>query len=259
MMSFSLAGEIFSLVFGLVTGSFLNVCIYRIPEKKSIISPPSSCPYCGKRVRFYDNIPLLSYLFLLGRCRHCRHRISWQYPLVEGLTGILSLLLYIRYGLSFQYLFFLAFAATLVVISFIDLKHQIIPDMLSLPGILAGWGFSFFVPNGFWFDSLIGSAAGGGALLLVAYVYEKLTGREGIGGGDIKLLTMIGAWMGWRALPLILLISSMTGAVIGSVFLLLAGKGYRARIPFGPFLSLGAVLHMLWGSELTRWYFGLFS
>ena len=258
MMTFPLFGELLSLLFGLTIGSFLNVCIYRIPEKKSIISPPSSCPWCGERIRFYDNIPLFSYLLLLGRCRHCRHSISWQYPVVEVLTGALSFFLYTRYKLSFQYLFTFAFSAMLVTISFIDLRHQIIPDILSLPGILTGWAVSFFFGNGFWFDSLIGSAAGGGALLLVAFVYEHLTGREGIGGGDIKLLAMIGAWMGWRALPLILLMSSLTGAVIGAVFLLLAGKGYRARIPFGPFLSLGAMLYLFWGPDFTRWYFGLF-
>ena len=258
-MDLPLAGDVFSVVFGLVIGSFLNVCIYRIPEKKSIITPPSSCPYCEKRIRFYDNIPLLSYLFLRGRCRHCGRSISWQYPAVEGLTGLLSLFLYIRYGLSFQYLFMLAFVALLVAISFIDVRHQIIPDILSLPGILMGLGISLFWAHGFWLDSLIGSAAGGGALLSVAYGYEKLTGREGIGGGDIKLMAMIGAWVGWRALPLILLISSLTGAVIGTLFLLWAGKGYRARIPFGPFLSLAAVLHILWGNQLTRWYLGLFS
>lgn len=259
MVAFPWFGDIFSLVFGLAIGSFLNVCIYRIPEKRSIVRPPSSCPHCGERIRFYDNIPLVSYLFLLGKCRYCRRAISWQYPLVEALTGALSLFLYSRYGWSFQYLFTLAFGATLVTISFIDLNHQIIPDILSLPGILAGWAVSFFFPNGFWFDSLIGSAAGGGALLLVAFIYEHLTGREGIGGGDIKLLTMIGAWMGWRALPLILLMSSLTGAVIGAVFLLLAGKGYRTRIPFGPFLSLGAMLYLFWGPQLTRWYFGLLT
>ena len=259
MVTFPLFGDIFSLAFGLAIGSFLNVCIYRIPEKRSIVRPPSSCPHCGERIRFYDNIPLISYLFLLGKCRHCHRPISWQYPLVEALTGALSLFLYIRYGWSFQYLFSLAFGTTLVTISFIDLKHQIIPDILSLPGILAGWAVSFFFSNGFWLDSLIGSAAGGGALFLVAFVYEHLTGREGIGGGDIKLLAMIGAWMGWRALPLILLISSLTGAVIGAIFLLLAGRGYRARIPFGPFLSLGAMLHLFWGPQLTRWYLGLFT
>ncbi len=248
---------LYSVLIGLALGSFLNVCIYRIPLKKSIIKPPSVCPKCGKRIRFYDNIPLISYLFLRGRCRHCRGYISWEYPLVEAITGLLSLALFIRYGLSLQFLFFFLFAGTLVVISFIDLHHRIIPDVLSLPGILAGWAYSLLAGHIPWLDSLIGSIAGAGALFLVALVYQRLTGREGMGGGDIKLLGMIGAWMGWRSLPFIVLISSLTGAVIGSIFILIAGKGYRFRIPFGPFLSLGALIYLFFGLRLTSWYFRL--
>jgi len=236
----------------------MNVCIYRIPIEKSIISPPSTCPHCGERIKFYDNIPLLSYLLLSGRCRRCNHPVSWRYPTVEGLTGLLSLALFIRYGFSYQYILAFLFAATLVTISFIDLDHKIIPDILSLPGIVAGLGVSFLPGNIFWLDSLIGIVAGGGALFLVAFIYERITGREGMGGGDIKLLAMIGAWMGWRSLPLIVLISSLTGAVIGSIFILFTGKGYRVRIPFGPFLSLGALFYLFFGSEFAKWYFSLF-
>ena len=249
----------FSFLLGLSLGSFMNVCIYRVPLKKSIIHPPSACLHCGERIKFYDNIPLLSYLLLLGKCRYCRHSISWRYPVVEFLTGLLSLALFIRYGLSYQYILFLLFAATLVTISFIDLDHKIIPDILSLPGIVAGWGASFFPWSVFWLDSLIGTMAGGGSLFLVAFIYERITGREGMGGGDIKLLAMIGAWMGWRPLPLIVLVSSLTGAVIGAVFILFAGKGYRFKIPFGPFLSLGALFYLIFGRDLTGWYFSLFS
>ena len=257
-MNLGAIGQVFSFLFGLCLGSFANVCIYRIPQKQSIIHPPSSCPNCNERIRFYDNIPLLSYLLLMGKCRHCRHPISWRYPIVECLTGLLSLFLFTIYGISFQYILLLLFAATLVTISFIDLDHRIIPDVLSLPGMVAGWAVSLFPWSVYWLDSLIGSLAGGGALYLVAVVYERITKREGMGGGDIKLLAMIGAWMGWRALPLTVLISSFTGAVIGLVFILFAGKGYRFRIPFGPFLSLGALLYLFFGRDLTRWYFGLF-
>lgn len=249
---------LFSFLLGLSLGSFMNVCIYRIPLKKSIITPPSTCPHCGERIRFYDNIPLLSYLFLLGRCRRCKQSVSWRYPAVEGLMGLLSLFLFIRYGLSFQYILSLLFAGTLVTISFIDLDHRIIPDILSMPGIVVGWCVSFFPWSVFWFDSLIGTVAGGGSLFLVAFIYERITGREGMGGGDIKLLAMIGAWMGWWPLPLIVLIASLTGAVIGAAFILFAGKGYRFRIPFGPFLSFGALFYLFFGLELTKWYFGLF-
>jgi leader peptidase (prepilin peptidase)/N-methyltransferase len=249
---------LYSFLVGLALGSFINVCIYRIPLKKSIVHPPSSCPNCGKKIRFYDNIPLVSYLLLLGKCRHCRHLISWRYPAVEAIIGLLSLALFIRYGLSYQYVLFLLFTAALVTISFIDLDHQIIPDVLSLSGIIAGFAISLIPGDISWLDSLIGVISGGGALFLVGFVYEKLTGKQGMGGGDVKLLAMIGAWMGWRALPFVLLISSLMGAIIGSVFLLAAGKGYRVRIPFGPFLSLGALLYFFFGTQLANWYFGMF-
>ena len=256
-MDFGLLIALYSLLIGLALGSFMNVCIYRIPLEKSIIRPSSSCPNCGKKIRFYDNIPLISYLLLLGRCRHCHHPISWRYPAVEAITGLLSLALFIRYGLSFQYLLFLLFAATLVTISFIDLDHQIIPDVLSIPGIVAGLAAAFIPGNVSWFDSIIGIIGGGGTLFLVGLIYEKLTGKQGMGGGDVKLLAMIGAWMGWRSLPFVLLVSSLTGAIIGSVFLLAAGKGYRVRIPFGPFLSLGALFYIFFGPQLTNWYINL--
>ncbi len=256
-MDFGSLIALYSLLVGLALGSFMNVCIYRIPLEKSIISPSSSCPNCGKKIRFYDNIPLISYLLLLGRCRHCHHPISWRYPAVEAITGLLSLALFIRYGLSLQYLLFLLFAATLVTISFIDLDHQIIPDVLSIPGIVAGLAAAFIPGNVSWFDSIIGIIGGGGTLFLVGLIYEKLTGKQGMGGGDVKLLAMIGAWMGWRSLPFVLLVSSLTGAIIGSVFLLAAGKGYRVRIPFGPFLSLGALFYIFFGPQLTNWYISL--
>jgi len=257
-MDLGATGYLFSFLLGLSLGSFANVCIYRIPARQSIVHPPSSCPHCGGRIRSYDNIPLLSYLLLAGKCRSCGHPISWRYPTVECLTGLLSLMLYTLYGAGFQYLLWLLFTVALLIISFIDLDHRIIPDVLSLPGVVAGWAASLLPWGVGWLDSLIGTLAGGGSLYLVAVLYEKITGREGMGGGDIKLLAMIGAWMGWQALPLIVLIGSLTGAVIGLVFILFSGKGYRFRIPFGPFLSLGALLYVFIGQDLTRWYFGLF-
>jgi leader peptidase (prepilin peptidase) / N-methyltransferase len=247
----------YSALFGLALGSFMNVCIYRIPLKKSIVRPPSSCPNCGEKIRFYDNIPLISYLLLLGKCRHCRHPLAWHYPVVEALTGLLSMALFIRYGLSYQYFLSLLFAATLVTISFIDLHHKIIPDVLSLSGILVGWAASFVSGTISWLDSLMGIIIGGGSLFLIAVIYERITDKEGMGGGDIKLLAMIGAWMGWRQLHLIILISSLVGATVGSLFLLIARKGFRVRIPFGPFLSLGALLCFFFGPELMNWYLRL--
>jgi leader peptidase (prepilin peptidase)/N-methyltransferase len=173
--------------------------------------------------------------------------------------GLMSLALFIRYGLSFQYILFLLFVSALIAISFIDLQHKIIPDVLSLPGIVAGFSVSFLPGHVTWLDSLIGILSGGGALFLVGFVYKLFTGREGMGGGDVKLLAMIGAWMGWISLPFIVLISSFIGAVIGFAFILVSGKGLRFRIPFGPFLSLGALLYFFFGSELTILYFRLFG
>ena len=248
----------FSVLFGLCLGSFANVCVYRIPLNKSIVHPASSCPHCGVKIRFFDNIPVFSYLLLMGRCRQCQASISMRYPLVEILMAFLSLALFIRFGFQLQYLQFMVFAGTLVILSFIDFDHKILPDVLTLPGIAVGWLVSF-LPGGIsWADSLIGLAAGGGSLYLVATVYERITGREGLGGGDIKLLAMIGAWMGWQSLPLIVLMSSLSGAVIGSVFILSGGKGARTQIPFGPFLSLGALSYLFFGRQISLWYFGLF-
>ncbi|HEN20998.1 MAG: prepilin peptidase [Deltaproteobacteria bacterium] len=257
-MTFDFFSALFSFLFGLALGSFLNVCIYRIPAKISIIRPPSNCPRCGEKIRFYDNIPLLSFILLYGKCRYCHDKISWRYPAVEITAGLLSIALFTRYGFSYQYIILLFFTLALVTVSFIDLDHQIIPDIISLPGILAGLIVSLFSEHLLWHDSLIGIIAGGGSLFLIGKLYELITGKEGIGGGDVKLLAMIGAWMGWKALPLIVLMSSLIGAIIGSVFLLLSGKGLRARIPFGPFLSIGSLLYVFFGRELTNWYLCLF-
>jgi len=261
-MSYSIL-MVFAFVFGLILGSFLNVCIYRIPLKKSILTPPSGCPGCGERIKFYDNIPIISYIILLGRCRHCHKPISIQYPIIELLTGLLSLSVFVNYYPDYgQCAALLIFVSALIVISFIDLSHQIIPDSISIPGIVAGVIVTiiFNIVSTYqitWYDSLIGVIGGGGILYIVAAGFEKLTGKEGMGGGDIKLLAMIGAWMGWRAIPLIILISSLTGSIIGVVALLMAGKGLRTRIPFGPFLVIGTLVYLFFGSRIESWYFQL--
>jgi leader peptidase (prepilin peptidase)/N-methyltransferase len=252
------AGFFFALLFGLAIGSFLNVCIYRIPLKKSIINPPSSCPQCGERIRFYDNIPLLSYVVLLGKCRYCRSSIPIRYPLVEAITGLLSAALFMRFHLSPEYFLFFVFSAALVAIAFIDLHHKIIPDILSIPTLIIGFAATLSKLGIIhWTESLVGIIGGGGFLYLVATGFEKLRGRQGMGGGDVKMLAMIGAWVGWRALPLIILVSSLAGILIGGGSLLLARKGMRTRIPFGPFLSLGALVWLFFGNYLQLWLFRL--
>jgi leader peptidase (prepilin peptidase)/N-methyltransferase len=248
---------IFTAIFGLILGSFINVCIHRIPIKKSIVFPPSSCPKCDEKIKFYDNIPVLSYIILRGRCRNCNEGISIQYPLVEAVSGLLSVALFLRYGLTLHYFMFLLFSLSLVVISFIDTQYKIIPDIISLPGIPLGFIISIILGQITWYDSLIGILVGGGCLYLVAFVFERLTGKVGMGGGDIKLLAMIGGWLGFRALPFIILISSLSGTIVGSISILLSNKGFRTRIPFGPFLAFGALVYLFFGKEIVSWYISL--
>ncbi len=247
----------FALLLGMIIGSFLNVCIYRIPAKKSIMFPPSSCPACGEKIHFYDNIPIISYIILSGKCRSCGQHISYQYPVVELITGISSLLLFMKFGMNYQYLLYLLFVSSLITISFIDINLKIIPDRISLPGIVSGFFASFVLKDITPLDSLLGVFLGGGVFYIVAVTYERLTGKTGMGGGDIKFISMICAWMGWKAVFPVIMISSLSAATIGSVFILLSGKGRGVKIPFGPFLSVGAVIYLFSGQEILNWYLNL--
>jgi leader peptidase (prepilin peptidase)/N-methyltransferase len=246
-----------SLAFGSIIGSFLNVCIYRIPKRESLVFPGSHCPHCGAVIRWYDNIPMISYVLLLGRCRACRARISWRYPLVEGLSALLCLLLALRYGLNPSFVIYYVLACALVVVTFIDLDHQIIPNVITYPGIPLGVLASFVLPEmGLW-NALLGVLVGGGFLMLVALVFEWIRKKEGMGFGDVKLLAMIGAFLGWKGVVLSLVLSSAVGAVVGYAALRLAGKGSEHPIPYGPFLSLGALVYVLGGKGWLDWYLGL--
>jgi len=252
--------SILSFLLGAIVGSFLNVCICRMPRDESIVSPPSHCPACNYRIRWYDNIPLLSYLVLRGKCRGCGTGISLRYPLVELLNGLLSLALFLRLDplqnpmrtLSFFALFL--FVSSLVVITFIDLDHQIIPDEISLPGIVIGFLLSFVLPWLGWMNSLLGILLGGGSLLLVAYGYQWLTGKEGMGGGDIKLLAMMGAFLGWKAVPFIIFASSLVGSLVGIGLMMIQKKDSKLAIPFGPYLAFGALLYIFYGRQMINWY-----
>jgi leader peptidase (prepilin peptidase)/N-methyltransferase len=256
-MTPSVIYPLFAFVFGMVVGSFLNVCICRMPKNESIISPPSHCPHCSYQIRWYDNIPLLSYLLLRGKCRGCGAHISLQYPLVELLNGILTLFIYLHFGPTLACAVLVLFCSALVVITFIDIEHQIIPDEISLPGIVVGFILSFFLKSHTWLNSLLGILLGGGSLLLVAYSYQRLTGKDGMGGGDIKLLAMMGAFLGWKAVPFIIFASSLFGSIIGVSIMLLQKKDSKLAIPFGPYLAFGAVLYIFYGEPLIRWYLGL--
>lgn len=243
---------------GIFIGSFLNVCIHRLPNSESIVFPASHCPHCQAAIRWYQNIPILSYLVLGGRCANCRQRISLRYPLVEALTGFLFALVLYRFGLQWATPVYWMLCAALVVITFIDLDHQIIPDVISLPGIAIGFLCSFAIPWLSWQDSLYGILLGGGSLFLVALGYELLAKKEGMGGGDIKLLAMLGAFLGWKAVLPVIFFSSLLGTAIGVPVMLVKRADGKLAIPFGPFLAAGALLYLFWGQQIIRWYLSLY-
>jgi leader peptidase (prepilin peptidase)/N-methyltransferase len=255
-------------IFGAMIGSFLNVCIIRLPKDESIVTPPSHCPHCNAEIPFYDNIPLLSYLILRGRCRFCRERISPRYFSVELLMGGLAVALLFHFGLSAAYFVYFAFAAALVVISFIDLDEQIIPDAITLPGIGLGliaallqypWPTDPLAIPPSLLSSALGAFIGAGCLFLVARFYEALTGIEGMGGGDLTLLAMIGAFLGWPAIPLGLFFASLAGSIIGVILMLATGAGRKLKIPFGPFLCLGALFYLFFGRAVAESYLSFLS
>ncbi len=241
-------------IIGLCIGSFLNVCIYRLPLGQSLVTPGSRCPQCGTPIRFYDNIPLLSYILLGGKCRACKSPFSFRYPLVELLSGLLALAVWTRYGWRLESLFFFFFCSCLLAITFIDIDHRIIPDTISLPGILVGLAASFLTDQLTWQKSLAGIAVGGGSLLAVAMVYKLLTGKDGMGGGDIKLLAMIGAFTGWQGVLFTVFVASASGTLVGIIVMLKSGKNMKLAVPFGPFLAIGAITYIFCGDILIRWY-----
>jgi leader peptidase (prepilin peptidase) / N-methyltransferase len=239
---------------GSCVGSFLNVVIYRLPAGLSLVHPGSRCPHCETPVRFYDNIPVLSWLILRGRCRSCKAGIAVRYPLVELLTGLLAWFTFLKFGLTPACLVHFLFIATLVAVTFIDLDHRIIPDVISLPGIPIFFLAGLLLPVPTLMDAVIGVVVGGGSLLSVAWGYYLLTKREGMGGGDIKLLAMIGGLVGWQGVLFTIFAASAAGTLVGVGAMLKAGKGMRLAIPFGPFLALGAILYIFFGEQVIRWY-----
>jgi len=249
--------ELYIFVLGTMVGSFLNVCIYRIPRKKSIIFPASACPNCGDPIKPWDNIPILSYILLAGKCRSCKRSISPQYPLVELLTGFLFWLTVHTFGLTLLAGAYLIFLSTLIVVAFIDLEHHIIPNSISLPGILTGfllaWGTLPLSP----LQSLIGILIGGGVIYLVSFISLAVLGKEGMGGGDIKLMAMIGAFLGWKSTLLTIFLGSLAGSVVGISLMILKEKKRDDPIPFGPFLVLGAIISLFLGNQIIEWYFSI--
>lgn len=262
----SLAPYLVPFIFGATVGSFLNVCILRLPKGESIVSPPSHCPACNTPIPFYDNIPLISYLILRARCRFCGVRISFRYFIVELLMAALAVALLLRVGLGLGYFAYFVFVASLIVITFIDLDEGIVPDVISLPGIGLGLLLSivhWLLPTDLLsvlpspMSSLMGVLLGGGSLLGVAWAYQLFTGREGMGGGDVKLLAMVGAFLGWPAIPVALFFASLTGSLIGLGLMIQKQADGKLALPFAPFLCLGAILHLFIGEILIDFYLTL--
>lgn len=247
----------FVFAFGAIIGSFLNVCIARLPDGRSVVRPPSHCPNCQSFLAWYDNVPILSYLVLAGRCRTCRARISPIYPAVEILTGALAMALFLRLGPTLAFAGYFAFAAALIVITFIDLDHQIIPDVISLPGIAVGLAFSLLSPLVTPLDAILGVLVGGGLLLSIAWLYQAWRGQEGMGGGDVKLLAMIGAFLGWQSIFVTLFVGSVIGSVIGVAVMAYQRADSKLAIPFGPFLACGALVYLFFGDRILAYYFGV--
>jgi leader peptidase (prepilin peptidase) / N-methyltransferase len=209
---------------------------------------------CNQPIRFYDNIPVISYLLLGGRCRNCKTPFSLRYPLIEFLSGLFALGAFLRWGMSPETLIYYGFIAVLVVITFIDIDHYIIPDVISLPGIPAGIIASLFLPEMSFKASLQGLLLGGGTLFAVAWAYERIAHKEGMGGGDIKLLAMIGAFLGWKGVLVTLFTGSIVGTLAGGAVMLYTRSSLKLKIPFGPFLAIGAMIHIFFGQELIYWY-----
>jgi len=244
-------------VLGLAVGSFLNVCIHRLPREQSLNSPPSRCPHCDYRLRWFDNIPVVSYAILGGRCRQCRARISIRYPIVELVTMGVFVLHGAVFGWNALLVPRLVFACAMIVLFAIDLEHQLLPNIITLPGIVVGIIASSVLPPGIT-DALIGMVVGGGVLWLIGEAYFRFSGQEGMGGGDVKMLAMIGAFLGWKLVLVTLVLSSVLGSIIGLIVIALRKGGMKYALPYGTFLALGALVASLAGDAIVNWYVGLY-
>ncbi len=244
-------------LFGAVIGSFLNVCIYRLPRGESVAWPASSCPSCRQGIAYYDNIPIASYLWLRGRCRVCEVTISPQYPVVEAVTASAYVLLFWWFGFTAEAWAYALLTSGLIVITGTDLSHTMIPDVVTLPGIVAGLLCAAIVLPISVVDSLLGLLVGGGILWFLAWISPYLFGKEGVGGGDIKLMAMVGAFLGWQPVLLAIMLGSLLGSLVGGG-LMMSGVLRRGQyIPFGPFLALGSLLALFFHQPLFTWYWTL--
>jgi len=251
-------GQVAAVVLGAVLGSFLNVVRVRLPEGRSLVTPPSSCPSCGERVRPWDNVPILSWILLRGRCRFCRHAISWHYPVVEALGAAVLWFAHRTASTPLDLVFTGLFALSLLVILFIDLEHQIIPDVITIPGTLIGIAAGIWIAPGV-LERALGAAAGGLGLLALAWGYKAATGVSGMGMGDVKMMAMVGAFLGWPGAAAVVLLGSLGGSLVG-VLLLVFGRAHRRTLlPFGSFLAPAAWIVLFWGEKIWAAYLGLWN
>ncbi len=263
----------FVVVVGLIVGSFLNVCIYRVPRGRSVVHPRSACPRCNHPISALENIPVLSYLFLGGKCRRCEAEISWVYPLVEAMTALLFYLLFMKYGFQSPFFVNIVFFSILVILIFIDLFERLLPDVFTLGGLAFGFFMAPFQSGELfpdagpmnltglllrYYDSFLGVLMGAGFLWLVAEIYMRMKKVEGMGFGDIKMMAMVGAFLGWQHTWMTILFGSLLGAVVGSLYIYVLAKGTKYELPFGSFLAIGAMVSALWGKPIITAYLGQF-
>ncbi len=247
-----------AFLYGSILGSFLNVCIYRLPLRMSLWKKRSHCPVCKTKVAFYDNLPILSYLLLKGRCRNCNEVISSRYPIVEILTAITVTGLFFKYDLSVELFYYGIFCCCMIILIFIDFDHRILPDRITIPYIFVGFGASFFISDLSWTDSLKGALAGPGLLLFVLTGYYLIKGEHGMGMGDVKMAGLIGAFLGLRLTLFCLIVGSLIGTVVGIICITCFKKGWSFALPFGSFLGMGAIISLFFGDIFIDWYWGLF-
>ena len=252
--------NLFVLAIGAIVGSFLNVCIYRLPRGESIISPPSRCPNCESRIKWYDNVPVISYMVLKGKCRACGEKISARYILVELATALLFLALFIVFGPSAKFAAYAALGGSLIIATFVDFEIQEIPDEVSIFGLVVGLGFALAFPSlfgeaarfrAFW-ASLLGALVGGASIYIIGYLGELVFKKEAMGGGDVKLLAMIGSFLGWKLVIITFFVAPVFGSIVGVIFKIRDG---RQTIPYGPYLSLAALISIFWGERILKLLF----
>lgn len=252
---------IISFIMGIIFGSFFNVCIYRIPEKLSVANPPSHCYNCNTRLKPLDLVPILSWTFLKGKCRYCGQKISPRYALVEFLTGILFVTIYISFGYNIETIYYMFLISLLIVITFIDLDHFIIPNELIIIGSIFAVVFNLFIKIVTIKDMLLGAIICGGGMLLLIYLIELIVKKEVMGGGDIKLFAMLGLFLGLKGGLLTILLSVYVGAIYGIITIVhskIKKQEYNSMIPYGPFISIAALVYVLYGTQIINWYLSLF-